>query len=549
MSGCNNISFDVKKLPQGMTDLLTDELGQAFQITDEDNTSRIRGHQCITANINTVRSIAKFLSTSLGPTGMDKILQSKDDNITVTNDGATILKEMEMTENPVSRLILQLSESQDEEIGDGTTSIVVLASALLDQAQLLLGHGIHPVKISEGFETALGHVVKHLFEISDDIVDLRATMMKAAKTSLGSKIVCKSLDKFAEVCTEAVLSVADVDRRDVDFDLINIEGKVGKDVSDTRLVKGVVINKEFSHPQMEKKIENGKIALLSCPFEPPKLKNKHTLLISSAEDYKSLEGYERNKFMEMVQRIKESGANLVMCQWGFDDEANSLLMESGLPAVRWVGGHELELIAVHTRASIIARFEDLSEGDLGTATVREESLGTENDKIIVIEGDGASKAVTILVRGANELVIEEAKRSIRDALCAARNVLTNTRIVYGGGSSELSSSLSLEKYSQSFGGEEQQGILGFARALEEIPLCLARNSGYDPLSYLSEMRKMQVESKNPCIGVDCLETGERNMKTAGVFDALNSKIRQIQMAAQLVTMILKIDDIVSDFSD
>lgn len=532
-----------------MSDLLTDELGQAFQISDENNVSRIRGYQCVVANINTVRSIARFLSSSLGPTGMDKILQSKDDDVTVTNDGATIVREMEMTENPISRLIVQLSESQDEEIGDGTTSIVILAAGLLEQAQHLLQQGIHPIRISESFEVALGHVVSHLESISDEIVDMRGTMEKAARTSLGSKIVSKSLEKFAWICTEAVLKVGDMERKDVDFELINIEGKVGRDVSDTQLISGVVINKEFSHPQMSKEVKEGRIALLSCPFEPPKLKTKHNVVISNAGEYKSLAEYERRKFVEMIERVQGSGANVVMCQWGFDDEANSLLMENGVPAVRWVGGHELELLAVHTRGSIVARFEDLEASDVGTGSVREESLGTENDKVIVVENMDGDGTITILVRGANELVIEEAKRSIRDGLCAVRNILTNSRIVYGGGSCEMSCSISLEKFSSSYCGEDQQGILGFGRALEEIPLCLARNSGYDPVSYLSSLRKQQVEEKNPRIGVDCLETGERDMRECGVFDALSSKIRQIQMATQLVTMILKIDDVVSETSN
>lgn len=532
-----------------MADLLTDELGQAFQIGDDDRTCRVRGHECVVASIGVVKSIAALLSTSLGPTGMDKILQSKDDDIVVTNDGATILKEMEMTENPVSRLIVQLSESQDEEVGDGTTGVVVIASALLEQAQALLAQGIHPIKVSEGFELALGHAVEHLQEISEEIGDVRETMIRAARTSLGSKIVDKAVERFAEICTDAVLMVADMERRDVDFELINVEGKVGRDVSDTVLVKGVVINKEFSHPQMEKEVVDGRIALLSCPFEPPKLKTKHSLVISSPQDYKELEEYERKKFAEMIESIKRSGANVVMCQWGFDDEANSLLMENKLPAVRWVGGHELELLAVHTGGSIIARFEDLSEGDIGRARVHEESLGTESDKIIVVENEGGSRAVTVLVRGANELMIEEAKRSIRDALCAVRNVLTNTRVVYGGGSSEMACSLSLETFAEKHSGEDHEAVLAFGRALEEIPLCLARNSGLDPIGCSSELRRQQVESKNPYLGVDCLGAGEQDMRKLGVFDALGSKTRQLQMATQLVTMILKIDNVISDFSD
>ncbi|KAM0671593.1 subunit epsilon of t-complex protein 1 [Ordospora colligata] len=529
-----------------MAELLTDELGQAFEIADQDGSYCIKGHECISNNISVVRAIASFLSTSLGPTGMDKILQSEDDDIVVTNDGATILKNMGMHENPVSRMICQLSDSQDEEVGDGTTSVVIIAAALLKEAQALLAHGMHPIKISEAFELALGHAVQHLTDISEEIKDVRETMIKAAKTSLGSKIVSKSLDMFAEMCTDAVMMVADIDRKDVDFELISIEGKVGRDVSDSMLVKGVVINKEFSHPQMVKHVEDAKIALLSCPFEPPKLKTKHSLVISSTEEYRQLEEYEKNKFVEMIEKVKHSGANLVMCQWGFDDEANSMLMESNLPAVRWVGGHELELLAVHTGAFIIARFEDLQEGDLGSASVREECLGTENDRIIVVENNKCNKAVTVLIRGANDLIIEEAKRSVRDALCAVRNVITNTRVVYGGGSCEMACSLSLERYAEMHAGGDRLGILGFGRALEEIPLCLGRNSGYDAIRSILNLRKAQIDSKNHRIGVDCLGSGESDMKKLGIFDTLNSKVRQLQMATQLVTMIMKIDNVVSE---
>lgn len=524
-----------------MTQILTDELGQSFQLRDSES-PELKGRECLFANISTVNAIASFLSSSLGPAGMDKILVDKDDNITVTNDGATILKEMDMTSNPISQLILQLSQSQDEEVGDGTTSIVILASALLSQAKKLVEKGIHPIKISEGFNVALSLAIEHLANISEEVGDLSSCMLKAAKTSLGSKIA--SLGNFSEICVQAALAVADMSRKDLDLDLISIQSKTGKSLSNTMLVKGIVLKKEFSHPQMTKRVESARIALLSCPFEPPKLKNKNSLLIQSAEEYKSLEAYEKSKFLEMIECLKASNADLVMCQWGFDDEANSLLMQHNLPAVRWVGGHDLGLMAAHIKGSIISRFEDLREEHLGVADVREESLGTDGDKIIIVESPSRSTSVTILVRGSTDYVIEEAKRSIRDALCAIRNIIVNDRIVYGGGSCELSTSVFLEQRARACSSEEEEAVKAFSRALLEVPLVLAKNSGFEPISYVEKLREAHMSGSDSFVGVDCLETGEKSMKKMGVFEALGSKTRQLKMATDLVNTVLKINDVI-----
>lgn len=525
-----------------MSQILSDELGQSFQLKDSDSVVT-RGKECLYTNISTVNNIATFLSTSLGPTGMDKILVDKDGNFKVTNDGATIIKEMDMTNNPISQLVLQLSQSQDEEVGDGTTSIVIIASAILNQAKILIEKGMHPIKISEGFNLALSLAELHLLKISEEVVDMNSCLLKAAKTSLGSKIV--SVCDFSQMCVEAALAVADLSRKDLDLELINIQSSTGKSLAETKLIKGLVIKREFSHQQMAKTVNNAKIALLSCPFEPPRLKNKNSLMISTVEEYKNLEIYQKTKFDEMISSLKACNANVVICQWGFDDEANSMLMKNNIPSLRWVGGNELGLIAAHINGSIVARFEDLTEHALGLASIKEESLGTDSEKIITIESPNKNKAVTIMVRGSTEYVIEEAKRSIHDALCAIRNIITCGRIVYGGGSCEISTSILLDKKAKEYTCEEEEAIRAFSKALLEIPLTLAKNSGLESIESVEKLREMQTIGNDYTFGVDCLETGEKNMKKAGIFETLKSKTRQLKMATDLVNTILKINEVIS----
>ncbi|PVU94105.1 hypothetical protein BB561_002778 [Smittium simulii] len=332
---------------------------------------------------------------------------SPDGDITITNDGATILQSMKV-DNQIAKLLVDLSKSQDDEIGDGTTGIVVFAGALLEQAEELLDKGIHPVRISEGFEKACKIAVDHLDSVSDVVPwskEDTSNLLKCAKTSLGSKIVKKCHDKFANMAVEAVLSVADIERKDVDFELVKIECKVGGEMADSDLIYGVVIDKEFAHPQSTKHVENAKIAILTCPFEPPKPKTKHKLDITTVDEFKSLQEYEKNTFENMIKKVQDCGANLVVCQWGFDDEANHLLLANKLPAIRWVGGPEIELIAIATSGRIVPRFEDLSPEKLGTAgNVREVAFGTTNERIIIIEDCANPKAVTLLLRGGNKMV-------------------------------------------------------------------------------------------------------------------------------------------------
>lgn len=280
----------------------------------------------------------------------------------------------------------------------------------MEQSESLLDRGIHPIRIADGFERACTVAVQALEKVADRVefslgAGNQEELLKTAKTSLGSKIVSKASDLFARIAVDSVLSVADLERKDVDFELIKVDGKVGGSLEDTTLVKGVVIDKDFSHPQMPREVRDAKIAILTCPFEPPRPKTKHKLDINSVEEYKKLQEYEKKTFEDMIRRVKECGANLVICQWGFDDEANHLLLQHDLPAVRWVGGPEIELIAIATNGRIVPRFEDLSPDKLGTAgLVKEVGFGTTRDKMLIIEECANPRAVTVFVRGSNKMV-------------------------------------------------------------------------------------------------------------------------------------------------
>lgn len=541
-------------MAQSVGNLAFDEYGRPFLILrDQDKQSRLTGKDAIKSHILAARCVANTLKTSLGPKGLDKLMVSPDNDITITNDGATILQKMDV-EHQIAKLMVQLSQSQDDEIGDGTTGVVVLCGALLEQAESLIDKGIHPIRIADGFELAAKHAVDHLDTIADTFEIDPANpenLIKMAMTTLGSKIINKCHRQMAEIAVNAVLAVADLDpeRKDVNFELIKVEAKVGGRMEDSMLVRGVVVDKDFSHPQMPKELKDVKLAILTCPFEPPKPKTKHKLDVTSVEDYKKLREYEKEKFDEMVKQVKDAGATLAICQWGFDDEANHLLLQRDLPAVRWVGGPEIELIAIATGGRIVPRFQELSTDKLGWAgLVREISFGTTKDKMLVIEECKNSKAVTIFLRGGTKMIIDEAKRSMHDALCAVRNLVRDNRIVYGGGASEISCSLAVSREADKIKTIEQYAFRAFADALESVPLALAENSGLDPINTLTEIKASQVAQNNAALGVNCNDRSTNDMKEQHVIEALHSKKSQILLATQLVKMILKIDDIRS-FSD
>merc|ERR1712178_256694 len=450
-----------EQVPTKMS-LAFDEYGRPFLIGREQQAKgRLKGLAAQKANMSAARNVANVLRTSPGPKGMDKMLVSPDGDVTITNDGATILQQMEI-QNQIAKIMVQLSHSQDNEVGDGTTGVVVLAGALLEGAEKLLDRGIHPIRIADGYEMACDLAVERLKEIADKIEftnEDTSMLLKTCKTTLNSKVVNRHLDQMAQIAVDAVLAVADMERKDVNFELIKVEGKVGGKLEDTRLVHGIVLDKDMSHPQMDKVIQDAKLAILTCPFEPPKPKTKHKLDIDSVEKYEALAQAEQDYFTDMVKKVKDTGANLVICQWGFDDEANHLLMQNKLPAVRWVGGVEIELIAIATGGRIVPRFQELTADKLGEAgIVREESFGTTKEKMLVIEQCPNSRAVTIFIRGGNKMIIEEAKRSIHDAICVIRNLVRDNRIVYGGGAAEIACSLAVSQEADKIATIEQYAI-------------------------------------------------------------------------------------------
>eukprot|EP00746_Dinoflagellata_sp_MGD_P156366 gnl/MRDRNA2_/MRDRNA2_85795_c0_seq1.p1 gnl/MRDRNA2_/MRDRNA2_85795_c0~~gnl/MRDRNA2_/MRDRNA2_85795_c0_seq1.p1 ORF type:complete len:535 (+),score=14.00 gnl/MRDRNA2_/MRDRNA2_85795_c0_seq1:907-2511(+) len=488
-------------------------------------------------------SISSIMQTSFGPHGMDKLIQDGDGKITITNDGATILKKIEIT-NEIGKILAQLSISQDKEIGDGTTGVTILASSLLEASESIIDMGVHPLRLTEGFDLGCFTAGKTFEKISAsfDFTDSQIEpLVRTCMTTLSPKIVTNCKRPLAEICVRAILAIADIKRREINLDLIKVECKTGAKLEDITLVNGIIIDKPFSHSQMKKRIRDAKIAILTCAFEPPRPKTKHRIHVKSASDYEALHNIEQNYFVHMVQKSKILGVNIVFCQWGFDDEANHLLMHHGVCAVRWVGGIEIELIAMATGAKITPRFQELSYDKIGSAKhVREIGFGTNQDKVIFIEGCPYLRAVTLLIRGGSKTVVDEVSRSIHDALCVTRNLLKSNKIVYGGGAAELSASLEISRLADRTPGVDQYTLRAYSHALEQIPSILAANSGMNPIEEVTVLRARQLLEKNPYLGVDCDGRTVGDMRVKNVFETLIGKKHQLYLATQACRMILKI---------
>jgi thermosome len=515
----------------------------------KEGTKRTVGRDALRANIAAAKALAEVLKTSLGPRGLDKMLVDSFGDITVTNDGATILKEMEV-QHPAAKLLVEVAKAQDAEVGDGTTSAVVLAGTLLAKAEELLDQDIHPSIIIEGYTKALREAIKILREISAPVnIEDRGELAKVVKTAIASKYIGGDIisSKLTDIAIDAALTVSEKKpdgTRDFKVDDVKIEKKKGGNVLDTQLVYGIVIDKEVVHPGMPRRVENAKIALLDAALEVEKPEITAKINITSPEMIKAFLDEEARILKEMVDKIAEVGANVVICQKGIDEVAQHFLAKKGILAVRRVKRSDLEKLERATGGKIVSSIRDLKPEDLGyAALVEERKIG--NDKMVFIEGCKNPRAVTILVRGASDMVLDEIERSLKDALNVLRNVFREPRISPGGGAVELEVAMKLREYATKVGGKEQLAIEAFASALEEIPMILATTTGKDPLEVVMKLRQYHSEGYIHA-GINVI-TGEisKNMIEENVIEPLLVKESMIKTAAEAALAIMKIDDIIA----
>ncbi|ADV65335.1 thermosome subunit alpha [Desulfurococcus mucosus] len=515
----------------------------------KEGTRRTVGRDALRANIAAARALAEVLRTSLGPRGLDKMLVDSFGDVTVTNDGATIVKEMEV-QHPAAKLLVEVAKAQDAEVGDGTTSAVVLAGTLLAKAEELLDQNIHPSIIIEGYTKAMKEALKALDEIAVKVNPKdKDVLRRIVNTTISSKYIGGDVisKKITEIAIDAALAVAEPKpdgTYDFRVDDVKIEKKKGGNVLDTQLVYGIVLDKEVVHPGMPRRVENAKIALLDAALEIEKPEITAKINITSPELIKAFLDKEAEMLKEMVDKIASVGANVVVCQKGIDEVAQHFLAKKGILAVRRAKRSDLEKLERATGGRIVSSVRDLKPEDLGyAALVEERRVG--NDKMVFIEGCKNPKAVTILVRGASDMVMDEIERSIKDALNVLRNVMRSPKIVPGGGAVEIELAMRLREYAKKIGGKEQLAIEAFASALEEIPLILAETSGREPLDTLMKLRQLHSEGKKYA-GVNAV-TGEiiEDMAASNVIEPLLVKESMIKTAGEAAVTILKIDDVIA----
>ena len=515
----------------------------------KEGTKRTVGRDALRANIAAAKALAEVVRTSLGPRGLDKMLVDSFGDVTVTNDGATIVKEMEV-QHPAAKLLVEVAKAQDAEVGDGTTSAVVLAGTLLAKAEELLDQNIHPTIIIEGYTKAMREALRILDEYAIKVNPADKNMLKKlVNTTIASKYIGGDVvsDKLADIAIEAALKVAEPKpdgTYDFRIDDVKIEKKKGGNVLDTQLIEGIVVDKEVVHPGMPRRVEKARIALLDAPLEVEKPEITAKINISSPELIKAFLDEEAKLLKEMVDKIAEVGANVVICQKGIDEVAQHFLAKKGILAVRRVKRSDLEKLERATGGKIVSSIRDLKPEDLGYAElVEERKVG--NDKMVFIEGCKNPRSVTILVRGASDMVMDEIERSLKDSLNVLRNVMRTPKIVPGGGAVEVHLALKLREYAAKVGGKEQLAIEAYASALEEIPLILAESSGKDPLEILMKLRQYHSEGKIYA-GFNAV-TGEvyEDMWSMNVIEPLLVKASMIKTATEAALTILKIDDVIA----
>jgi thermosome len=491
------------------------------------------------------RIVAEAVKSSLGPKGMDKMLVDSFGDVTITSDGRTVLDEMDI-QHPAAKMMVEVAKTQDDEVGDGTTTAVIIAGELLRKAEDLITKNVHPTVIIDGYRKAAEKALETLEKIAMKVKPTeKKALKKVATTSMASKLVANHKEYLADLTATAILHVAEKvgDQYRADVDDIMVEKKPGESLTDTKLIQGLVIDKEVVHPGMPKRVEKAKIALLDTPLEIEKTEFDAKINIESPEQMEAFLQQEENMLKEMVEKIAATGANVVICQKGIDDMAQHFLARKKILAVRRVKKSDMEKLTKATGGKIITNLDDISKKDLGYAKlVEERKIG--DDKMTFIEGCKNPRSVAILIRGGTERIVDEAERSIHDALCVARDVVEEPKILAGGGAPELEVANALREYAQTLPGKEQLAVMSYAEALESIPETLAENAGLDPIDILSELRARH-EKGETWAGVDVIDGKVNDMNKASVFEPLAVKKQIIKSATEAATMILKIDDVIA----
>ena len=506
-----------------------------------EGTNRLLGRDAQRNNILAGKVLAETVRTTLGPKGMDKMLVDGLGDIVVTNDGVTILKEMDI-DHPAAKMLVEVAKTQEDEVGDGTTTAVIIAGELLKKSESLLDMDIHPTIIAMGYRQAAEKAQQILDDIS--IKDIDTEMLnKVAMTAMTGKGTEKAREPLAELIVEAVETVAD--DGNVDTDHIKIEKKDGAVVEDSELVTGVIIDKERVHPGMPDEITDGKIALLNSALEVKETEVDAEIRITDPNQMQAFIEQEENMVKKMVQDIADAGANVLFCQKGIDDLAQHYLAKEGILAVRRVKKSVIEKLARATGATVVTNLDDLSAEDLGEAgKVTEQKISGED--MIFVEECKEPKAVTLLVRGSTKHVVDEIGRAVEDAIGVVAATIEDGEVVAGGGAPEIAMSKLLKDYAESFSGREQLAVTAFAESLEIVPKTLAENAGLDSIDSLVDLRASHEESAY--MGLDVFSGDVTDMKEAGVIEPKRVKKQAIQSASEAAEMILRIDDVIASAS-
>jgi len=511
----------------------------------KEGATETKGREAQRNNIAAAKIIAEIVHTSLGPRGMDKMLVDDLGDVTITNDGATILKEIDV-QHPAAKMLVEISKTTDNEVGDGTTSVVVLAGALLESAESLINQDVHPTIIVDGYRKAAKKAKQLLQEIADTVSPNDKTLLqKIAKTAMQTKLVRKDSSHLADIVVQAVLAVAEKDGETyhVDEDDIKVEKKAGKSIKDSLIIEGIVLDKEVVHAGMPKKASEAKIALVNTALEINKTETDAKINISNPQQLKTFLDEENRMLKTMVDKIVASGATVLICQKGVDDMVQHYLAKAGILTVRRVKESDMTKLAKATGARITTNLDDLFEKDLGTAQLVEERK-IEEDRWVFVEGCRHPKSVSLLLRGGSQRVVDEVERSVHDSIMVVKDVMEMPSIVAGGGAPETYTATKLRTWSKTLEGREQLAAEKFAEALESIPLTLAENAGMDPIDTLTNLRSKQLKGEK-WIGVDVMKAKVANMKSSDIIEPLVVKQQIISAATEAACMILRIDDVIA----